>query len=626
MDAEVSAPESPAQQSPTQQPVRLTLEQLNQYAQQGQGYDAWLQNLLADMPEFTATLIAVQNQQGSLQPIALWPRQQSHLERLGDLVDECCEQQRPLLLSTPSGSEYGLAYPLFVDSRLVAVFAGYVSAKEEDLDGIMGSVEKHVLWIESRFHRDAYLQLQENLQRQQTVIDGYVAVGKGEAIKQSALQWVDSLARGFDCDRVSLGSVRHGLVTLDVISGSSEFALNNVTAKQITQAMQEACDQRRIIAWPVVGDQDAAEGMPPEPGGIGLQAEKLSLAQRNASVLSVPVYHQDALDAVLTFERPAQAPFTSLDIERVEANLALVGVAFYHRKQAELSFWGSCKHHLKLQLERLLAPGYVKRKLFFISLTALVLFFALARGDYQINADAVLEPRQIRVVSAPFNGYLKSASARAGDRVEAGQTLAAMEDNELRLEKIKAISLLSQNNKQYTEALAERNRAQAQIYAAQMEQAKAQLASAERKLDRSQLKAPFDALVVSGDLSQRIGGSVSQGEELLRLSPMTDYRLILYVNEYRIGDVQVGQRGRVVLSSMPDQSFDFDVETLTPVTEVQDGSTVFRVEARLPETSDQFRPGLVGIAKVSAGRRHLIDIWTMDLRKWLSLKLWSFWG
>nr|WP_243760471.1 efflux RND transporter periplasmic adaptor subunit [Aestuariicella hydrocarbonica] len=390
--------------------------------------------------------------------------------------------------------------------------------------------------------------------------------------------------------------------------------------------MQEACDQRRAIVWPVADAETDEADTAIDGGGIRLQAEKLSLAQRNAAVLTVPVYYQDEIDLVLTFERPAKAPFTQLDVDRLEANVALVGVAFHHRQQAELSFWGGCRRHVRLQLERLLAPGYVKRKLFFIGLTALVVFFSLARGEYQINADAVLEPLQIRVVSAPFNGYLKSAGFRAGDRVEKGQLLASMEDNELRLEKIKSISLLSQNNKQYTEALAGRDRAQAQIYAAQMDQAKAQLASAERKLERSELRAAFDALVVSGDLSQRIGGSVSQGEELFRLSPMTDYRLILYVNEYRVGDVLSGQRGRVVLSSMPDKGFDFEVKMLTPVTEVRDGSTVFRVEARLSATHALFRPGLVGIAKVSAGRRHLIDIWTLDLRKWLALKLWSFWG
>jgi Barrel-sandwich domain of CusB or HlyD membrane-fusion len=595
---------------------RLSLQELNQFAQQGLWYDAWLHNVLADLPSFSCALLAVKSEQGPLQPVSIWPRNQSQLERLGDLTDECLSKVQPLVV--PPGDnelEYGIAYPVSVDGAVVAVFAGYMPLRGDTLEDVMVEIEKSVLWIESRIAQDLHQQQKLTLDQQKIVIDGYVAVGRGEALKEAALKWADTLARDFGCDRVSLGHIKSGMARLDVISGSTDYALNSVTAKQIVKVMQESCDQRRAIAWPQLRE-----------GALALQAEKLSIAHHNACILSIPVYHNDEVYLILTFERPAKKVFTQAEVDRIEANLALVGIAFEHRRLAELSMWGAFKRHTKRQFERLLAPGYVKRKVFFIGLTLLAVFFSLARGDYMINADAVLEPKQLRIVSAPFNGYLKSSTMRAGDRVERGDVLALMEDNDLRLEKIKAMSRLAQNSKQYTEALAKRDRAQAQIFFAQMEQAKASLASAESKLKRSELSAPFDALIVEGDLTQRIGGSLSQGEELFRLSPLKAYRLILYVNEFRIMDVHEQMRGRVVLSSMPSEGFDFIVDSLTPITEVRDGSTVFRVEAHLEQTHNRFRPGLVGVAKVAAGERLLIDMWTLELRKWLSLKLWSFWG
>lgn len=595
---------------------RLSAEQLKQFAQLGSWHDGWLHNLLADVPTFSSVMLAVQTQ-GTLQPAALWPRDQAVLNRLGDLVDTCCQQGQPLMLPPGEGiSDYGIVYPVILDNQIQAVFAGYLPLSQTSLEQIMAEVEKHCVWIENWLSQEQVQQHKTDIRQQRTVIDGYVAVGKGNALQESALQWVDSLAQNFACDRVSLGTIKHKVVALDVISGSSDHALNSVTTKQIIKTMQEACDQRCSISWPAADSENH----------IGIQAEKLSIAHHNACVLSVPVYHDDEPYLVLTFERPAKALFSAEEIERIEANLALVGVAFQHRRQAELTFWGATKKHCTRQFERLLAPGYLKRKLFFIGLFALSVFMLVARGDYQINADAMLEPRLIRIVSAPFNGYLKSASVRAGDLVKEGSVLASMEDSELRLEKIKSISRLEQNNKQYTDALAARDRSQAQIYSAQMAQAQAQLNAADSKLERATLRAPFDALVVSGDLSQRIGGSVAQGEELFRLSPMQDYRLTLYVSEFKINQIQQGQTGRVVLSSMPDEHYDFEVETLTPVTEVRDGSTLFRVEARLLQNDAQFRPGLVGVAKVSAGERHLIDMWTQNLRAWLTLKLWTFWG
>ncbi len=595
---------------------RLSLQELNQFAEQGLWYDAWLHNVLADIPSFSCMLLAIKSQDDHLQPVSIWPRNQVHLERLGDLIDECLAEIRPLVVPPSDGDlEYGIAYPVLVDQKVVAIFAGYIPLRGDTLEDVMTDIEQNTLWIESRIAQDLHQQQQLALQQQQIVIDGYVAVGRGEELKEAALKWVDTLVRDFDCDRVSLGNVKAGTVRIEVISGSSDYALNSVTAKQIVKVMQEACDQRKMITWPQLNS-----------GALALQSEKLSIAHHNACVLSVPIYHNDEVYLVLTFERPAKKLFTQAEVDRIEANLALVGVAFEHRRLAELSLWGSFKRRTKKQLERLLAPGYVKRKVFFIGLTLLLVFFSIARGDYLINADAVLEPKQLRIVSAPFNGYLKSSSARAGDRVDKDSVLASMEDNDLRLEKIKALSRLAQNTKQYTEALAKRDRAQAQIFFAQMEQAKANLASAESKLTRSQLSAPFDALIVEGDLTQKIGGTVNQGDELFRLSPLKAYRLILYVNEFRILDIQEQMQGRVVLSSMPNEGFDFTVESLTPITEVRDGSTVFRVEAHLRQTHERFRPGLVGVAKVHAGERLLIDMWTIDLRKWLTLKLWSFWG
>lgn len=600
--------------------VRVSLDQLNKFAELDAWQEIWLNTLVADIPVLESALLAVSHRGSPLQPAAVWPRKGADVHELGDLIDACLPQKEPVLVPPETrDGVFGFAYPVLLDDAVCACIAGQMPLPDDDLESvekIMEQVERNCQWIQSWYVRDAYRIQHETVQLQRTIIDSYVAVGKGDAFMESALYWVDSLSRDFQCDRVCLGVVKHDQVSLQVISGSSDFALNSVTSKQINAVMQEACDQRRNICWPQT----------PADTGIALQAEKLSVAQHNASVLAVPVYSDDELFLVLTFERSVQKAFTEFDAEQIEANVSLVSVAFKHRRLAEMSMWGVLRARTRRQVERLLAPGFVKRKIVFISLFFLTVFLVFARGEYRVNADAVLEPKQIRVVSAPFGGYLKSSIIRAGDQVSEGEVIAALEDSELRLEKIKAISRLSQANKQYSEALAGRDRAQAQIYSAQIEQSEAHLDSTESRLGRSVIKAPFDALVVSGDLTQRIGGSLSQGEELFRLSPMKDYRLILYVSEFKITDIAPGQKGRVVLSSMPSEGFDVVVEKVTPVTEVRDDGTVFRVEASLEQGHDLFRPGLVGIAKVVAGERLLIDIWTNDLRKWMSLKLWSFWG
>ena len=55
-------------------------------------------------------------------------------------------------------------------------------------------------------------------------------------------------------------------------------------------------------------------------------------------------------------------------------------------------------------------------------------------SDFRVSADASLEGKIQRVVSAPVSGYLLSASVRAGDTVRQGDIMASLDDAELKLE------------------------------------------------------------------------------------------------------------------------------------------------------------------------------------------------
>ena len=66
------------------------------------------------------------------------------------------------------------------------------------------------------------------------------------------------------------------------------------------------------------------------------------------------------------------------------------------------------------------------------------------------------------------------------------------------------------------------------------------------------------------------------------------------------------------------------VERITPISTAEDGRNHFRVEARLEEPLDALRPGMEGVAKIDAGKRRAIWIWTHGLLDWLRLWTWSF--
>jgi multidrug resistance efflux pump len=254
----------------------------------------------------------------------------------------------------------------------------------------------------------------------------------------------------------------------------------------------------------------------------------------------------------------------------------------------------------------------------------LVLLFSFLQGEYRITAQTELEGSIQQVIAAPYNSYITSAPKKAGDTVSKGELIARLDDRELRLERKKWLTQRSQYRHEYNNAYAKQERAEVNISRAQMAQAEAELALVEERLRRSRLQAPFAGVVLSGDLSQRLGSFVEQGETLFEVAPLTNYRVILMVADNLIADVAIDQIGVLVLSALPSEKFEFVVTTITPVTEARDGNNFFRVEADITTLSSSLRPGMQGIGKITVGDRLLIANWTRGLIEWLQLQLWRW--
>jgi multidrug resistance efflux pump len=192
------------------------------------------------------------------------------------------------------------------------------------------------------------------------------------------------------------------------------------------------------------------------------------------------------------------------------------------------------------------------------------------------------------------------------------------------LDRVRWASEREQAERKYREALAKRDRAASRILAAQLTQAEAQLALAEEKLARTRLVAPFDGIVVSGDLSQLLGAPVEQGKVLFELAPLDAYRVILKVDERDIAYVAAGEHGELALTGLSGITLPFTVKTVTSVSTPQEGRNFFRVEAQLEQTSPALRPGMEGVGKIHSGERRLLWIWTRGFLDWARISLWTW--
>ena len=159
---------------------------------------------------------------------------------------------------------------------------------------------------------------------------------------------------------------------------------------------------------------------------------------------------------------------------------------------------------------------------------------------------------------------------------------------------------------------------------AQIVQRQVQLAVVDEQIARTLMGAPFDGLIVSGDLSQSLGAPVERGQVLFEIAPLNDYRVALQVDERDIAQVALGQSGELTVSSIPGERFGFKVTKVTPVNPAKEGRNFFRVEASLLRPGARLRPGMEGVGEIDIDERKLVWIWTHSFTDWVRLWLWSW--
>ena len=125
-----------------------------------------------------------------------------------------------------------------------------------------------------------------------------------------------------------------------------------------------------------------------------------------------------------------------------------------------------------------------------------------------------------------------------------------LDDRDLLLDRAKWSAERDKLVHKQREALAKRERSALIVLGAQIQQALSQLTLVEERLARVRVLAPFDGVVVSGDLSQMLGSPIEKGKVLFEVAPLTAYRIILQVDERDIGYVVPGQKGTVALAGI----------------------------------------------------------------------------
>lgn len=581
---------------------------------------AWLALLCARVERARAALLLVgDDERGPFSVAAAWPDPQRDLQYLGPAAQRALAGRVGVVVGADGGPPAAdgaahVGYPIEVSGRLFgAVVLDIAAGAPSGLQSALRQVHWASGWLVDHFRQRLLQRREAELARVGTLNALMATALQHHRLQASALAVANELAGRLSCDRVSVGFESGGRIEPVALSHTASFDARSDLVRAIGDAMDETLDLGVALSFPAQ-DEVGAIAHADAARALGVQA-----------MLSVPLTHSGQTLGVITLERNAGPEFDEADRRIATAAGVMLGPVWSLQRTSERGFVRRTLDRLRETAVAVAGPQHPGLKVFGGLAAAALLVIALVHVDHRVAARTVIEG-SVQIASvAPFEGFIAAGFARAGDTVRQGQPLARLDDRDLKLERARWLAEREQLRKRFQVAMAGADRGAMGVLAAQINQAQAQFALAEERLSRATLVAPFDGVVVSGDLSQQIGTPVEQGKLLFEVAPLEGYRVVLQVDDRDIAWLAQGQRGELVLSSLPDRKLPFAVRTITPVASQYDGRNVFRVEAHIDgERPQRLRPGMEGIGKIVVGRRSLFWIWTHGFFDWLRLSVWNW--
>jgi len=455
-------------------------------------------------------------------------------------------------------------------------------------------------------------QSSEEVHKLTTGLDMVLSVNAEKRFLATALAFCNGLASHFRCERASLGWLEGGYIRLRAMSRTERFDRKMAVIQALETAMDEALDQDEEVLWP------------PQEGRSTVLRDHEKYAREYAPghLCSLPLRRDSNPVAVVTCER-RESPFTASELEqlRLGCDMASCRLAELHGHDrwfgARLAAW------VKDQLAVIVGPRHTWAKLTAVLAAILLALLFFLRVPYRVEGNFVLKSDEVSFRTAPFDGYIERVFVRPGDMVKAGDPLLKLVTRELELEKLAAVADLARFQREADKARATNDLAGMRIATAMGEQSEARGDLVNYRLAEATLKAPFDGVIVEGDLRDRLAAPVRQGDALMKVARLENLYVQAEVSERDVQEVLGKDRGEIAFVSQPKLAFPVRVQRLESAASPRPEGSVFLARCGFEHGVEKWwRPGMTGLCKFQVERRTLWWILTHRTVDFLRLKLW----
>ncbi len=219
----------------------------------------------------------------------------------------------------------------------------------------------------------------------------------------------------------------------------------------------------------------------------------------------------------------------------------------------------------------------------------------LGRISAFYSATASLEADGRAQVVPRIAGQVIELLAEEGDLVTAGQVLARLDAERLRLELVRSqadLKRLEQDLARQRE-MRERDMISAEVFERLQFEVEAQ--RAEHELARLELSYSDISAPISGVVSERmvrVGNMVNTADPVFEITALDPLQAVLDVPERELSRLAAGQTALLQADALPGESFTGQVVRIAPVIDPESGT--FRVTVELGGAEGRLRPGMFG--------------------------------
>jgi RND family efflux transporter MFP subunit len=242
----------------------------------------------------------------------------------------------------------------------------------------------------------------------------------------------------------------------------------------------------------------------------------------------------------------------------------------------------------------------------------------------RIGGRARVLPESRLPVTAEVEGRVARVLVSEGDRIERGQILAMLDENDVLAGREQVEARYEIAGRERDRFLAEGHAAEAAVERARQDGLRAELDLWESRLEDTNLRSPVGGIVATPRIDEMEGTKLARGEVFCEVVDAAPRMVEISVAEADAGLLEVGMPAKVKLNAYPTRSFRGTVDRIGATAALQDNRRVFTVRVHLDEPTAVLRTGMTGQAKINTGRTSLARVILRRPARWLWGVLWGW--